>query len=183
MRASDLEREQIVKVLSDACAEGRLTFEELGARVDAAYAAKTRADLVPLTEDLPVAGVESAPLPAEQSPPPKTKRKWLVTVMSSHKHTGHWRLPARTAAVTFMGESNIDLRNALIESPDISLTLYLMMGECSVTVPKGVEVEVSGLVFMGEKKVDVESARPRPGVPRLHLRVVGMMGEVKIRTG
>jgi hypothetical protein len=38
-------------------------------------------------------------------------------------------------------------------------------------------------MLMGEKKVDVTATRPRPGVPRLHIRVVGMMGEVRIRTG
>jgi hypothetical protein len=184
VRASDKEREQVVQVLQAACAEGRLTFEELGMRVEAAYSAVTRGDLVPLTSDLPTAATEQAALPVEPplSAPAKTKRKWLVSVMSSHKHSGHWRLPARTNAVTFMGEMNIDLRDAMIESPDIAMTLYVMMGECSVTVPKGVEVEVTGFVFMGEKKVDVASTRPRPGVPRLHLRVIGTMGEVKIRT-
>jgi predicted membrane protein len=56
------------------------------------------------------------------------------------------------------------------------------MGEQQIIVPEGVEVEVTGFVFMGEKHVDVIDTRPRPGVPRLHIRVVGMMGEIKIRT-
>jgi hypothetical protein len=41
---------------------------------------------------------------------------------------------------------------------------------------------VTGFVFMGEKRVEVVATRPRPGVPRLHIRVIGMMGEIKIRT-
>jgi predicted membrane protein len=60
--------------------------------------------------------------------------------------------------------------------------MYLLMGEQQIIVPEGVEVEVTGFVFMGEKHVDVIGTRPRPGVPRLHIRVVGMMGEIKIRT-
>jgi hypothetical protein len=185
VRASDTEREHVVKLLTDACAEGRLTLEELSGRVGSAYSAVTRADLVPLTADLPVA-TDTLPATAETTPVvamPNRKRKWLVTVMSSHKSKGNWRLSERTAAVTIMGESSIDLRQAVIESPDIAITLYLLMGEQSVIVPQGVEVEVTGFVFMGEKKVDVTATRPRPGVPRLHIRVVGMMGEVRIRTG
>ena len=75
-----------------------------------------------------------------------------------------------------------DLRNSLIESQEIALHLYVMMGEQQVIVPEGVEVEVTGFVFMGEKKVNVRDVRPRPGVPRLHIRAIGMMGEIKIRT-
>lgn len=95
---------------------------------------------------------------------------------------GITRLPERTNMVTFMGSSHIDLRNAFIESPEMTLHLYCMMGEQQVLVPEGVEVEVTGFVFMGEKHVGVQEVRPRPGVPRLHIRAVGMMGEVNIRT-
>jgi hypothetical protein len=185
MRASDGEREQVVRVLTDACAEGRLTLEELGGRVGAAYGAVTRAELVPLTVDLPVGSPIATPVPADLlpvEPAVKVKRKWLVSVMSEHKHTGHWRLSARTVGVTVMGEMSIDLRNAMIESPELHLSLYLLMGQQTVIVPQGVEVEVSGFVFMGERKVKVDSTRPRPGVPRLHIRVIGMMGEVDIET-
>ncbi len=186
VRASDIEREQVVMLLNEACVEGRLTLEELSGRVGAAYAAVTRADLVPLTADLPVAG-QQAPLAERQPPlplaPTRHKRKWLVCVMSENKRRGHWRLSDRTAVVTIMGESVIDLRQAVIESSEIALTLYMMMGSQKVIVPEGVEVEVTGFVFMGEKRVTVADTRPRPGVPRLHIRVLGTMGEVKIETG
>lgn len=182
LRVSDAEREDIVTILSAACAEGRLTLEEMGGRVSAAYAAVTRADLEPLTIDLPVGPARprsAAPVPAGERT--KTKKKWLVTVMGELKR-GVSRLPEHTVVVTVMGESKIDLRNAVVESPEIELRMYLMMGEQVIIVPEGVEVEVSGFVFMGEKKVDVEEIRPRPGVPRLHIRVIGMMGEIRIRT-
>jgi len=187
LRVSDAEREQVVSLLSAACAEGRLTLEEMGGRVSAAYSAVTRADLEPLTIDLPSATTATAPatstiaFPAPAEAPVKAKKKWLVTVMGELKR-GVSRLPEHTVVVTVMGESKLDLRNSLIDSDKIELHLYLMMGEQQVIVPAGVEVEVTGFVFMGEKRVDVAEIRPRPGVPRLHIRVVGMMGEIKIRT-
>lgn len=53
VRASDAERDQATEILRVAYAEGRLTRAELDERTDAAYAAKTRADLCALTSDLP----------------------------------------------------------------------------------------------------------------------------------
>jgi predicted membrane protein len=93
---------------------------------------------------------------------------------------GYWRLPRRANVVTMMGEAELDLRNAVIDSPDIQLKLFVLMGEQRVRVPDGVEVEVSGIVVMGERNVDVTPVRPRPGVPRLTIKVAGMMGAVRI---
>jgi hypothetical protein len=53
VRASDDEREVAMGRLRDAAAEGRLTFEELADRVEAAAGAVTRDDLDRLTDDLP----------------------------------------------------------------------------------------------------------------------------------
>lgn len=181
VRASDREREEAVERLSTACAEGRLTLEELGARVEAAYGAVGRAELVPLVADLPEPSPLSAALPAE--PPEKQKARWIVSVMGETERRGHWRLPRRTRVVTVMGETELDLRQAIIEDGELEMTTFLLMGEQKIVVPEGVEVEVSGAVVMGGKRVDVKPVRPRPGVPRLRLKVRGMMGEVRVRTG
>ncbi|NMO52856.1 DUF1707 domain-containing protein [Actinoplanes sp. TBRC 11911] len=56
LRTSDTEREQIAGTLRAAMTEGRLTLEEGEERLAAAYAAKFRDELGPLTADLPDAG-------------------------------------------------------------------------------------------------------------------------------
>ena len=53
VRASDAEREHAVAALRDHAAVGRLTVEELGQRLQAAFAARTRKDLHELFGDLP----------------------------------------------------------------------------------------------------------------------------------
>lgn len=53
VRASDREREQVAEFLSQHCAEGRLTAEELADRTDAAYRAVWRSELAELQRDLP----------------------------------------------------------------------------------------------------------------------------------
>jgi hypothetical protein len=54
LRASDADRDAVADQLRGAHAEGRLTVEELYERLDVALAARTLAELAPLTADLPV---------------------------------------------------------------------------------------------------------------------------------
>lgn len=51
--ASDSEREHVTNRIREAAAEGRLTLDEADERQAAAYAARTRAELVPLLSGLP----------------------------------------------------------------------------------------------------------------------------------
>jgi hypothetical protein len=66
VRASDAEREQVSRQLGEHAAAGRLTPEELDERLDAAYAARTNAELDRLLEDLPAAPVGRADDPARR---------------------------------------------------------------------------------------------------------------------
>ncbi len=53
LRASHADREQVIGTLKAAFVQGRLTKDELDARVDQTFAARTHADLAALTADLP----------------------------------------------------------------------------------------------------------------------------------
>ena len=63
IRISDLDRERTIETLTAAYGEGRLDMAEFEERVSLAQAAKIRADLVPLTRDLP-ANIDTPRLPA-----------------------------------------------------------------------------------------------------------------------
>jgi hypothetical protein len=54
LRVGDAEREQASSLLRDHYAEGRLDTEEYSERLDAVWAATTRADLRPVFADLPL---------------------------------------------------------------------------------------------------------------------------------
>ena len=60
MRASDADRDAVAATLQQAMAEGRLDPAEFQARLDATYAARTQADLAPITRDLPPARADGA---------------------------------------------------------------------------------------------------------------------------
>jgi hypothetical protein len=102
MRISDADRERVCARLREAFAEGRVTGEEFHERTAAALAAKTEADLAPLTSDLPV---PVPPAPVVRSPRQRELRRiwtawasmavllnavWLLTVITSDSFPGYW---------------------------------------------------------------------------------------------
>lgn len=73
MRASDEDRATVAERLRVAVNEGRLRVDEYDDRLGRAYAAATRADLAPLTADLPAP--EPAAPPAEATRKERDRRK------------------------------------------------------------------------------------------------------------
>ena len=86
LRATDADRERVAERLRAAAADGQLTFDELEDRLNAAYAARTGGDLVPLTADLQEPGA-ALTSPAPQPGTGVTVRRgpggarWLVAIM------------------------------------------------------------------------------------------------------
>ena len=62
MRASDADRDAAADLLNAAFAEGRLTVDEHGQRLEAAYAARTWQQLHRLTADLPTPPAATEPI-------------------------------------------------------------------------------------------------------------------------
>jgi len=73
LRASDSEREQVAGALQAAFVQGRLTQEELSARVEQTFAAKTYVDLAEGIADLPT---ELTGTRSQRAPWLATKRAW-----------------------------------------------------------------------------------------------------------
>jgi uncharacterized protein DUF1707 len=79
MRASDVERERTVEALRVHAAAGRLDADELERRVEAAFAATTRADLDVLQADLPTPP-RSVPQPRRHAAGAALAAEWAVYV-------------------------------------------------------------------------------------------------------
>jgi Domain of unknown function (DUF1707) len=67
LRIADADRERVAERLRKAAGEGRLAPEELEERLEAAFAARTEAELAPLVGDLPT----------EARPRPRRRRRDL----------------------------------------------------------------------------------------------------------
>ena len=70
VRAYDAEREKVANALRGHAGDGRLDPEELDKRLDLAYGARTRGDLVPLLADLPSDEEAKPPRPRSDEPGP-----------------------------------------------------------------------------------------------------------------
>jgi hypothetical protein len=71
IRASDAERDRVVGLLKQHFADGRLSLDEFSERMDVAYQARTRGELVTTLRELPVL---AQPLPAPTVPRPARRR-------------------------------------------------------------------------------------------------------------
>ena len=71
LRASQADREGVIDALKAAYVAGRLTEDELEARVGQAFAARTHADLAAITADIP-----AGPVPAQPARMPDRMVAW-----------------------------------------------------------------------------------------------------------
>lgn len=161
--------------LRDAAAEGRLTFEELADRIEAADGAVTREDLERLTEDLPAApaaapSTEAARLPTRTS-----------TVFGDVRRAGSWIVPAEGKWESLFGDVVLDLREARVRGPEIRIDAGTIFGNVELLVPEGVEVEVRSRTFFGDIKQEAAEAAA-PGAPRILLTGGTVFGDVRVRS-
>jgi Domain of unknown function (DUF1707) len=172
LRASDADREATVSRLQEAGGEGRITFEEVAERVELADAARTRADLERLTEDLPAAAASAAPAPARKP------RGWVVAVMGGAERKGRWRPAETTHVVSVMAGAVVDLREAEI-GPEVHIRAWSLMGGIEVVVPEGVQVELAGFALMGGNAGPRVAEIP-PGAPVVRVQAYSLMGGVGV---
>jgi hypothetical protein len=197
LRIGDKERNAVAELLREAAGEGRLDLDELDERLEATYAARTYADLVPLTADLPVAGpghpglAVPGPLPVPAIPhgrpaPARVTASHSVSfaMMAETRRQGAWAPGDSHQAVAVMGSVVLDLRQAqLAPGRETVITANAIMGSVEVVVDAWTEVVVSGLGIMGdfsEMRPKVES-QVGPGSPVVRVRGVALMGSVSVR--
>ena len=187
LRASDADRERTADALRHAAGEGRFTIDELDEWLHSTYAARTRGELAGLTADVVVPGARPQPastttrrLPVR---PGEGGARWLVAIMGGTERKGHWRVASRATLVNFMGGSDLDLNDAELSAQRTELSVYSIMGGSEIRVPEGLNVEVSEFALMGGNGVDVGAARPDPGGPTLHVRLISIMGGTDMKRG
>jgi hypothetical protein len=186
LRISDQERHQVAEILREAAGEGRLDLDELDSRLEATYAARTYADLVPITLDLP-AHPHPRPVPVTRpsaSPlvVPGPDKETHFAIMSGFERRGVWVVPERMTVVAFWGGAELDLRQARFAAQECVLTINAVMGGAQVIVPPHVSVIMEGTGIMGGYSapsglVDAQLAADSPTV---RIRGVAIMGGVNV---
>ena len=103
LRVSDADRDAVTSQLREAFAEGRLTAEEFHERAEHALAARTGADLIALTADLPAPAApqgagSGAPPPVVQVRNAELPRIWTAWASMAILLTAVWVLTAVTSS-------------------------------------------------------------------------------------
>lgn len=134
VRISDDDRNAVIDRLQDAAGRGFLTIDELESRIDLAAAAKTRAELAPLTADLPAPGSAVATAPAQ-----------VGAKLSKTQRQGYWEVPGRLEVDVTLGKVVLDFTQAKLTTATVDVEVTGLLGSIDVLVPAGMRVDISGL--------------------------------------
>ena len=142
------------------------------------------------------AGVETAPrlatpgyldalvrdLPAHvpAATPVRARKRWIVAVMGHVVRQGRWRVAECTWVVNAMANSVLDLREAVLSSPEVELRVLAAMGNVSIIVPTGVDVELDAVALLGNR-TDLTRSAAKPGAPVVRITGLVVMGNVIVR--
>jgi len=193
LRVSDADRQQAVRLLDAALADGRLTADDHAQRRSEARAAVTFDDIVPVTRDLVATAdvvsqrrsqelatlARSAPVPVPAPTGQDLPTMWQLGLLGGAERKGVWHAPAKINAVALMGGVKIDLTEAVWAKDEIELNVGALMGGVEVVVPDDVEVRDTTVAFMGGVQV---SSRAATGQRRLVVTGFALLGGVEVKT-
>ncbi|QDP98479.1 DUF1707 domain-containing protein [Microlunatus elymi] len=185
MRASDADRDQVATVLSTAYAEGRLTLEEHDDRLSQAMAAKTFAELIPITQDLVYTGSpqpKTAPEPESQidTNGATTEPDRMMAVFGGTTRKGRWRVRKHIQAYALFGGQDLDMRDAIFESPVVEISGFWCFGGLDLKVPEGMEIRDQTMGIFGGTEIK-HVGEPEPGAPVLVIKGVCLFGGVSVK--
>jgi uncharacterized membrane protein len=176
MRISDADRNKVAEILREAAGDGRIDLAELDERLEATFAAKTYAELVPITHDLgPAVATGSSVVHG-------VSRERAVAIMGGVERRGVWVVPEHFSVFCVMGGAELDLRQAKFSAPEVTLTINALMGGANITVNRSTHVIVQGIGIMG----GYSGPRSDPDVhlsadsPVVRIKGVAIMGGVSV---
>ena len=163
VRVSDAERDAAVAQLREHLAEGRLDLEEFAERMTAAYGATTNADLDRPLRDLPPATRDSR----------RGRTRLVLSLLGSRERQGRLRLGRRVICLAALGNIDLDLRNATLESDVITIVVVGLFATADVYVPEGVEADMTGFTVVGHRNAHGNDVQPMAGMPLVRVVAFG----------
>jgi Domain of unknown function (DUF1707) len=169
VRVSDADRERVVNELREHTVSGRLTLEEFSERAELALHARTSTELEAVTAELP------------RLAPPKGKvHRWMLTLIGSEQRQGRWQVPERVTAISLFGAPDLDFRQAVIGSPEVTITSISLVGALTAIIPAGIEVELRGLALVGGNDLSEEGVVDVAGGPTVKIRSFALFGGARV---
>jgi len=177
MRASDADRDRTAAVLASALAAGRLTHAEHADRLDAAYAAKTLGDLVPLTRDLPAEDQDGVSVAAG------TDRTRVAARFSKVIRSGRWVAGRRTRLTAHFGALIVNLNEAVLPGREVTLEIDAFCGKLVVIVPEDAQIIDEGGALFAKRAVYGRKSKAGPEGPMIRLVGEARFSKVTVHRG
>ena len=191
------QRQRAVDRLCAHFAEDHLDTDEFERRLDLAYAAQTRHELVALEQDLPDLRPETAVEPAHaavggrdvapavapaavDASRPAPERDFILSVMGGAERKGTWTPAKHIRVFSMMGGASLDFREAAFASREVTVSVLSVMGGTEIIVPPGVHVESNGVAIMGGFGAAQQSRPSGPNAPVIRITGFALMGGVDI---
>jgi Domain of unknown function (DUF1707)/Cell wall-active antibiotics response 4TMS YvqF len=187
MRASDADRDRVAEQLRQAAGDGRLSIAELQDRLDALYAAKTYGELEPVVADLPDASRPAAHLAPKQTSGDVSPRvggrpvaRTAKAVFGGLSRRGQWVVPSHYTVKAVFGGAELDLREARLESHEVTIDVKAVFGGVDIVVPDDVIAIVDGTAVFGGFDDKVSTSQPATGAPVVRIGGKAVFGGVSV---
>jgi hypothetical protein len=183
LRVSDEDRHKVAEILRQAAGEGRLDLDELDERLESAYAAKTYADLVPITADLPLRGSEHLPGPAASPAAPAARHETTLAFMGGSSRKGLWEVGATHTAFAMWAGITLDLRESRFTSRETVIYANAIWAGIDIIVNEHTHVIVDGIGIMGgfEQARDKVAPAVGPESPVVRVKGIALMAGVSVQ--
>jgi hypothetical protein len=175
LRASHADRDRVVDLLRLAAGDGRLTSDELDARVERALSARTYGELAVLTEDLPA-------VPGAGPAADLKKVLRIERAGSNVRRDGSWVVPERIELRVTAGNVVLDFTQAVIALSSLRVQAVVTGGNLTLITRPGIVVDTDEVAIIGGRVVEREL--PDSSVPvLLSVNVTGRVvgGNVRVR--
>lgn len=170
LRVSDADRDRVALALREHTVAGRLTLDEFSERIDRVYRARSEDELEALSADLP-------PLVEEQARQPRRKaRRGTFVMFGGSERRGRWRVGRSFFSFTMFGGTDLDLRQAEIDSAVVTITAFTMWGGFDVYVPEGVDVDMTGFALFGGNSEQGSEGEVHRDAPVVRVRLITIFG-------
>lgn len=186
MSVDDL-KEEVIGLLKQAYADGRITVDTLERRLKEATGAGDKETLIALVSDIPAPeGDNTASESREES-----ERPWLInnrvpresqsffSILGGSSKTGRWQ-PARSiTCLSLMGGVKLDFREAEFPRNGVRINAGCIMGGLEIIIPPGINADISGIPLLGGMENKTGAGNER--APALSVRGVAIMGGIEIK--
>lgn len=188
-------KEEAIDVLAECFAQDLMPVEDFERRVSIVHAAASMSELSEAVEGIRTRGagapqgeqraqVESLQRMRPDVPAGRVRQSdRAIAVLGSTKRVGNWVPARRNTAVSLLGSTVLDLREALLGPGECTFSVAAFLGEVEIIVPPGLYVECAGSAVLGsfgeELRRDQQAALD-PDAPRVRIEGIAVLGSVEI---